>query len=117
MKSRAIFLAILGLCLIPTTAQAGAALGFHIITDNDPGGDSELIGEEQLSVSVSDLTPGQVPGQVSFTFHNSGSGTCSLADVYFDNGVLQNISIGDNPPGVCFSLNATPRRLGIKKSG
>lgn len=79
--------------------------GFYGITNNDP--DDTAIGEQQLTVTVTDVGN----GQVSFTFNNSGPAASSITDIYFDDGSLLGIAEISSGPGVSFSQGASPRNL------
>lgn len=97
--SRIVFLTVLMFVL--AAAPAGAATyGFTgIITDDSILGDI-VIGEAQLFVDVTD--PGR-DDQVLFMFTNTGSGLCSISEVYFDDGSLLGIAEVQNGVGVAFT--------------
>lgn len=93
-------------------AHAGAVTySFTNVTGNDVA--NAAAGEAQLSVDVT----AYAPGQVLFTFMNSGPLAMSIADVYFDDGTLLGIAAlidadengGDS--GVDFSQGASPGNL------
>jgi hypothetical protein len=89
-----------------TPAQGSINLGFYGITNNDSTNTS--IGENQLSVTVSEVAG----GKAEFLFSNSGPEASSITDVYFDDGTLLSIaSIDDSDPGVAFSQYAWPTNL------
>ncbi len=99
---------LLSVSAVATQSQA-ATYGFNCITGNQAG--DCAIGEAQLTVDVTDAGP----GQVLFTFNNSGPDDSSITDVYFDDGSIASISsiasIDNSDPGVSFSLNASPPDL------
>jgi hypothetical protein len=93
MKKHIIVFIVLGV-LIAAPAYADL-YGFYSIT-NTIAGDA-AIGEAQLSVDVTD----RGGNQVLFTFLNSGPLPSSITQVYFDDGVLDDIaSIDDSDSGV-----------------
>jgi len=82
--------------------------GFGNISANNVG--DAQIGEAQLFVDVLADTLGD--DQVIFQFRNIGPEASSIADVYFDNGILLGIaSIDNSDPGVAFSQHASPGNL------
>jgi hypothetical protein len=81
------------------------AIGVTCISNNNAG--DCAVGEAQFSVDVSDAGG----GLVLFTFNNAGPAVSSIADVYFDDGVLRTIESIINSPGVSFSEGATPPNL------
>ena len=86
-------------------SAAAATFGFSCITNNNAG--DCAAGTAQLSVDVTDAGG----GLVLFTFNNAGPAASSLADVYFDDGVLQTLESIINSPGVSFSEGASPPDL------
>ena len=96
-------LVLVSVFILSTEAQA-TMFGFENITANNVA--DAAIGEAQLSVDVTD--PGS--DQVLFTFHNDGTETCSIADIYFRDGSLTLASIIDGP-GVDFEPGAAPPEL------
>jgi len=111
MKTLAIYLGVVTLCLLAAPANAQVTYGFyHVVEPGD--GATELadgaIGEAQLFVTVSD----PCNSQVLFTFTNTGPKASSITDVYFDDGSLLSIaSIDNSDPGVSFSSPASPPNL------
>jgi hypothetical protein len=106
MIKRGIAVVLLGTGLAWGVLANAATLSFSCITGNVPG--DCAIGEAQLSVDVTDAGP----GQVLFTFLNSGLAASSITDVYFDDGTLLGIaSIDNSDPGVDFAQLATPGNL------
>ncbi len=89
--------------MVPAAASAGVIFGFNRITNN--GGAVGV--DSQLTVEVID----EGPGQVRFTFANSGPLASSIADVYFDDGTLLGFSQIVNGSGVQFSAGASPGNL------
>lgn len=69
---------------------------YHVWEEGDgvPELTNAAIGEEQLSVIVSDYTGDITDGDndVLFTFRNIGSGQCYISNVYFYDGVLLDLS-------------------------
>ncbi len=112
-----VLLALLG--LRASHAQAAEltlyrTYGFYNITDNNST--NAAIGEAQLFVDVLNGT-----NEVQFNFRNVGPNSCSITDVYFDNGTLlglaglidndQSYNGRDGHPGVDFSIGADPPDL------
>ena len=94
------------LAAVVVTPVQAVTLSFSCITGNVAG--DCAIGEAQLSVDVTDAGP----GQVLFTFSNSGPDASSIADVYFDDGTLLGLaSIDNSDSGVAFSQGASPPNL------
>ena len=94
--------ALLAVCALPAAA---ATLGFGCITNNsatDCG-----IGESQLQVDVTD----EAPGQVRFTFRQTGPDQAVISEIYFDGGALASISSIVNGTGVSFAQGANPPDL------
>ena len=100
---------ILGVCLLVFGLSAAAhadVFGFVNITNNNAG--NAAVGEAQLSVDITD--PGG--SQVLFTFANAGPAASSIADVYFDDGILlAMVGIDNGDPGVDFAQGASPPNL------
>ena len=92
----------LGLAASPASA---IGFGFSCVTGNSAA--DCAIGEEQISVDVSDSGG----GGVLFAFLNVGSAASSITDVYFDDGALLRISTILGGVGVSFSHQATPAEL------
>jgi hypothetical protein len=101
---RCFVLAMTGLLLTAMPAMA-IPFSFFCITNNDVA--DCVTGEAQFLVEVEDAGP----GQVSFTFTNSGPNASSITDVYYDNGTLLGIASIINSPGVSFSQYASPPDL------
>ena len=109
MKISVLTIVLLLLISLPVHA---ALFGFTNITNNNP--DDAAIGEAQLFVDVTD--PGE--SRVLFWFTNIGLDSCSIADVYFDDGTLLEIASlidADNGvgghPDVDFTQFANPKDL------
>ena len=106
MTIRKLMTLVLAASSLALASPASAVLyGFSAITANsvlNPG-----IGAAQLSVDVTNAGP----GQVLFTFMNSGPAASSITDVYFDDGTLLGIANIINGPGVSFSQPANPANL------
>jgi hypothetical protein len=94
--------AILGLFVF---ASPAFAIGFGCISNNNAG--DCAVGTSQLSVDVTDAGS----GLVLFTFNNAGPAASVIAQVYFDDGVLQTLESIINSAGVSFSAGATPANL------
>lgn len=107
-KTRAgIALALVAACAMFAAAPAhgNPVYSFINITQNDA--QDALIGEAQLSMGVSSVL-GQ-PGQIMFSFLNTGLAYCSITDIYFDDSnLLAGIAQIYNVPGIKFSVGATP---------
>ena len=104
-------LALLGLGVSRAHAELTLykTYGFYCITNNDPI--DAGIGEAQLFVDVLNGAD-----EVQFNFRNVGPNSCSITDVYFDDGTLLELTgliDKDNGghPGVDFSIGATPPDL------
>lgn len=108
---RSMLMALFAIGLCAASADASMqTLNFSNITANDVA--DATTGESQLSVTISDEYPGlTVPGQVAFTFTNTGAAAMSITDVYFDDGSLLGISSIVNGSGVSFSPGASPGNL------
>ena len=103
-------------CLFAGTSLASpvTTYAFYNITQNDPC--DAAAGEQQLLLDVSNGD-----GVVEFTVRNIGPASCSITDVYFDDGSLLGIdTIVDadegldgqlGHPGVDFERGATPGNL------
>jgi hypothetical protein len=98
--------------MVAGAAEAtSSTYNFYNITGNSPV--DAAAGEMQLSVTISDYGP----GQVLFTFHNSGPSAMSITDVYFDDGSL--LALADlidadqngGDAGVDFTQDASPADL------
>jgi hypothetical protein len=87
------------------TASPALAIGFGCVSNNNAG--DCAAGAAQLSVDVSDAGG----GLVLLTFSNAGPAASSIAQVYFDDGVLQTLESIVNPSGVAFTAGATPANL------
>lgn len=99
---------LISLCSI---SAAGPTYSFTNITNNNTG--DAAIGEAQLSVELFDLG-----NSAQFVFSNSGPLSCSITDVYFDDGsnsifatMIDFSDIDNSDPGVAFSPIATPGNL------
>jgi len=97
-------LALSAILALAVPARA-VSFGFSCITNNNAG--SCAIGEAQLSLNVTDAGG----GNVLFTFGNSGPQAAVIAEVYFDDGVLQTMSQLTGSAGVAFAAGATPANL------
>jgi hypothetical protein len=86
-------------------AASGVVIGFECITLTDPG--SATIGERQLWV---DVTSPQA-GQASFTFHNTGTDSSTIAQIYFEQGPLAGLLSIVNSTGVLFREGGNPKSL------
>lgn len=72
---------LLGVMLVSAAATVRADYyQFVAITENDPSGEAQWVGESQLIMEVSEL----VTGNISLTFHNDGDQQAALARIYFD---------------------------------
>ncbi len=99
---------IASLCVCAlTAATASASVTYPFINITGNSAYSAAAGMAQLRVTVVDWAP----GQVGFTFTNSGPDQMSITDVYFADGTLLGISTIINGPGVNFSQGATPGNL------
>jgi len=102
-------LSMLGVLLMAYPAQA-TLYGFYGITNTSETNTD--IGEAQLFVDVLNGN-----GQARFRFWNVGLSTCSITDVYFDDGTLLTLDSivdadeGGGHSGVDFSVNASPGNL------
>lgn len=106
MKKTILAAIVPALGLLCIAAQAAPTYSFVNITNNDAG--NAATGEAQLFVELFD--PG--PGQINFTFTNTGPAASSITDVYYDDGVLLGIASIINTPGfVEFSQLASPPDL------
>jgi hypothetical protein len=110
-----LMLAVISILCISNT-QAGlttlrAPYAFSWIWDSDANPADGVVGEQQLSFTVSEATG--IDGVV-FTFSNAGELSCSLTDIYFESslGTLEGlISIDDSSEGVSFSQGADPSNM------
>lgn len=112
----AALLALLGLGVSRAHAELAVyrTYGFYCITNNDPIDCG--VGEAQLFVDVLNGAD-----EVQFNFRNVGPNSCSITDVYFDDGTLLELAglidsddsyngrIGH--PGVDYSIGADPPDL------
>ena len=93
----------------PAITSATVTYNFQGITNNNPG--DVTIGENQLSVDVSDAGR----GLVLFYFLNVGRQDCSITQIYFDDdaGLLTGFAARPYSPdrGVSFSVNSRPGNL------
>jgi len=106
MKRLTSVIALAAAAIFAGQARAAVTLGFQHITNNNVA--DATIGEAQLFVEVAD----EGSGQVSFRFFNTGPAASSITDLYFDDGVLNDlISIDDSGSGVSFSEGAAPPDL------
>ena len=72
---------LLGVMLVSAVALVRADYyEFTAITENDPSGHAQWVGESQLIMEVSEL----VTGNIRLTFHNEGDQQAALARIYFD---------------------------------
>lgn len=100
---------IVALAIFSSAARA-EFFNFYSITDNDPTGHAQLVGESQLSMKVSLLEA----GQVSLVFKNNGPEDSTVTRIYFDfipelDLRVDEINEGD---GVEFQLNpVSPKNL------
>ncbi len=111
-----VLLALLGLRVPRAHAELTLyrTYGFYNITDNNST--NAAIGEAQLFVDVLNGT-----NEVQFNFRNVGPNSCSITDVYFDDGTLLELAGlidkddsyngRDGHPGVDFSIGADPPDL------
>ena len=97
---------VLAVVMAGTPGYAGPV--YSLVDITDPGCANAQVGEAQLFMEV---LPGVDASHVLFQFRNTGPAVCSIADVYFDDGVLLGISNVINGPGVAFSTPATPANL------
>jgi hypothetical protein len=81
---------------------------FSWIWDDDANPANGIIGEQQLSFTVEEVTGGMV-----FRFENIGEQACSLTDIYFESSLetLKSIVDLDSSDGVSFSLGANPGNM------
>ena len=111
-----VLLALLGLGVSRAQAELTVyrTYGFYCITDNNST--NADIGEAQLFVDVLNGAD-----EVQFNFRNVGPNSCSITDVYFDDGTLLELAGlidkddsyngRDGHPGVDFSIGADPPDL------
>lgn len=100
------FLCLCGLmaCLMASSAFGAfvaqtETLSFYALTNNKVG--NPQIAVDQISVDVSST---ENLNEVVFTFNNIGLVNCSIAEIYFDDGVLlAGATIIENPPYVDFT--------------
>ncbi len=114
----AVLLTLLGLGVSRAHAELTLyrTYGFYGITNNDPI--DAGIGEAQLFV---DVLNGSDINEVQFNFRNVGPNSCTITDVYFDDGTLLELAglidsddsyngrVGHS--GVDFSIGADPTNL------
>lgn len=116
MRPKFLFsLCIAGIIILLGSFSAFASMytySFYNITNTIPA--NVEIGKAQLSVDVTDI--GVASNQVLFTFWNKGDDSCTISEIYFDDGSLLGIaelidknSGGD--PGVDFDEGANPPNL------
>jgi hypothetical protein len=94
-------LAILGF----TGAAQGVVVGFECITQNDAR--DAAIGEQQLWM---DVTSPQ-GGQAAFTFYNIGTHSSTIAQIYLEQGPLDDLLSIVSSSGVRFHEGASPKSL------
>jgi hypothetical protein len=105
MCARALYgLSLCALLLLARPASA-VTLGFYCLTDNLAG--DCTIGEDQLTVELSD----QGGGVVEFHFRNAGPEASVISEIYFDDGSLLVLSAVIDGPGVDFEPDADPPNL------
>src|SRR5262245_12288097 len=97
-------LALSAILALAAPARA-VPFGFGCITNNNAG--NCAAGEAQVSLNVTDAGG----GNVLFSFGNSGPAAAVIAEVYFDDGVLQTMSQLTGSAGVAFSAGASPPDL------
>ncbi len=106
MRSPKVIIPVLcALCLFLPPAYGGITLGFSCITNNNAA--NAAIGQAQLLVVVTELSP----NSVEFLFKNAGPEPSSIAQIYFENSVLDAITQIVNQTGVNFELGASPGNL------
>lgn len=93
------------LCIVLARPSSAATLGFDCIT-NSLASDC-AIGAAQLHLDVAD----EAPGQVRFTFRNSGPAPSVISEIYFDDGSLLGIASIIDGTGVVFHQDANPPNL------
>jgi hypothetical protein len=102
-------LIITALALSSISARA-ELFTFYSITDNDPSGYAQFVGESQLFMDVTLLSM----GQVSLVFTNAGPAVSSVSRIYFDYNPqlsLSLVAINDGS-GVDYDANPTnPKTL------
>ena len=83
---------------------------FSWVSDSDANPVDGIIGEQQLSFTVSEDTG--IDG-VIFRFENNSELSCSLTDIYFESslGTLEGILLLDGSDGVSFSQGADPGNM------
>ncbi len=84
---------------------SAASVGFGCITGSLAS--DCAIGETQLHLAITD----EGPGQVRFTFSNSGPLQSVISEIYFDDGSLLGIASIINGTGVVFQQDANPPNL------
>lgn len=104
MRKLILSLALAGLVCAAAPARA-MTYGFGCLTNNLAG--DCTIGEAQLSVDVLDIGG----GSVRFLFTNAGPDASAIAEVYFDDGSLLDLSTVVDGPGVDFEPDASPPNL------
>jgi hypothetical protein len=102
---------VLAMCFGASPVRA-VTLGFECVPrlPGDPGSPTIdcPVGEAQLTVEVSSLSP----NGVRFGLTNSGPGASSVTGIYFDDGSLLGLATIDNSdPGVDFVQGASPSEL------
>jgi hypothetical protein len=109
MQGNSARLVMVGIVLSASAAFASSTsmrFGFHNITNNDPW--DAQIGQDQMVMDVSDYGP----SQVLFTFSNLGMESCSITDIYVDDGTLLQINTIYNVNDVVeFSVDPDPSNL------
>jgi hypothetical protein len=101
---RAALGALLAVVVLVGSAEA-VPISFSCITGNSAANCGT--GEAQLVGTVTDAGP----GQVRFTFANTGPVASAISDLYFDDGTLLALSSVENQPGVAFTQWAVPVNL------
>ncbi len=101
MKKKIWFLAGM-IVAVASTAQA-VTYGFQNITFNNSAAVDATV-SSQLSV---DVTPASDNRHALFTFHNIGSMSATISEIYFDDGSLLSIAQIQNGAGVSFNTGGT----------
>ncbi len=103
--------AILLIAAIGASVSAGPSFTFTGLSNNSAH--DTLTGQTQFSVKIDDAGP----GQVLFTFLNSGPDPSSITQMYFDNGPAGSGALASidgfehSNPASTFSVGATPSNL------
>jgi hypothetical protein len=105
MRRLCLCAAVVVSCIAVARPASAATVGFDCIT-NSLASDC-AIGAAQLHLAITD----EAPGQVRFTFSNSGPAQSVISEIYFDDGSLLGIASIVNGTGVAFQQDANPPNL------